>query len=74
MADRALSLLRQEFPQIFGIMLPLVTVVKFLKKKLRSPGKFYEKTGVVFVRNLIEKSVHFSTLAAFDIRFLLFFW
>ena len=54
-------------------MLPLVSVVKILKKKLGSPEKFGRKRGVKLLRDLTEKSVNFSTLATSNIRLLLAF-
>ena len=55
-----------------GIMLPLVPVVKILKK-IGVTGKIWEKAGVKLFRDLTEKSVNFSTLATSNIRFLLVF-
>ena len=54
-------------------MLPLVPVVKVLKKRLGSPGQFGRKRGSNFLRDLTEKSVNFSILATFNIRLLLVF-
>ena len=54
----------------FSIMLPLVPVVKILKK-IGVTGKIWEKAGVKLLRDLTEKSV--STLATFNIRLLLVF-
>ena len=56
----------------FGIMLPLVPVVKILKK-IEVMGKICEKARVKLLRDLTEKSVNFSTLATFNIRLLLVF-
>ena len=56
----------------FGIMLPLVPVVKILKK-IGLMGEIWEKAGVKLFRDLTEKSVNFSTLATFNIRLLLVF-
>ena len=70
--NRAFSLLHQELPQIFGIMLPLVPVVKILKK-IGVTGKIWEKAGVKLLRDLTEKSVNFSTLATSNIKLLLVF-
>ena len=56
----------------FGIMLPLVPVVKILKT-LGVTGKIWEKVGVKLLRDLTEKSVNFSTLATSNIRLLLVF-
>ena len=53
-------------------MLPLVSVVKILKK-IGVTGKIWEKAGVKLLRNLNEKSVNFSTLATSNIRLLLVF-
>ena len=53
-------------------MLPLVPVVKILKK-IGVTGKVREKAGVELLRDLTKKSVHFSTLATFNIRLLLVF-
>ena len=57
----------------FGIMLPLVSVVKILKKRIGVTGKIWEKARVKLLRDLTEKSVNFSTLATFNIRLLLVF-
>ena len=57
----------------FGIMLPLVSVVKILKKRIGVMGKIWEKARVKLLRDLTEKSVNFSTLATFNIRLLLVF-
>ena len=46
--DRAFSLLPQDFSQFFGIMPPLVPVVKSLHKKWGSPKKFGRKWGSNF--------------------------
>ena len=59
-------------PSDFGIMLPLVHVVKILKKN-GVTGKIWEKAGVKLLRDLTEKSVNFSTLATSNIRLLLVF-
>ena len=69
---RAFSLLHQEQPSDFGIMLPLVPVVKILKK-FGVTGKIWEKAGVKLLRDLTEKSVNFSILATSNIRLLLVF-
>ena len=53
-------------------MLPLVPVVKILKK-IGVTGKILEKAGVKLLRDLTEKSVNFSTLATSNIRLLLVF-
>ena len=53
-------------------MLPLVPVVKILKK-IGVTGKSWEKAGVKLLRDLTEKSVNFSTLATSNIRRLLIF-
>ena len=50
----------------------LVPVVKILKK-IGVTGKIWEKPGVKLSRDLIEKSVNFSTLATSNIRLLLGF-
>ena len=55
-------------------MLPLVPVVTILKKKIGVTGKIWEKAGVKLLRDLVEKSVNFSTLATSNIRLLLVFW
>ena len=55
-----------------GIMLPLVPVVKILKK-IGVTGKIWETEGVKLLRDLIDKSVNFSTLATFNIRLLVVF-
>ena len=60
-------------PSDFGIMPPLVPVVKVFKKKFESPGKFGRNQVSKVLRNLTEKSVNFSILAASNIRLLLFF-
>ena len=52
-------------------MLPLVPVVKILKKNWGH--KIWEKAGVKLLRDLTEKSVNFSTLATSNIRRLLVF-
>ena len=57
----------------FGIILPLVSVVKILKKRIGVTGKIWEKARVKLLRDLTEKSVDFSTLATFNIRLLLVF-
>ena len=57
----------------FGIMLPLVSVVKILKKRIGVTGKIWEKARVKLLRDLTEKSVNFSTLATFNIRLSLVF-
>ena len=57
----------------FGIMLPLVSVVKILKKRIGVTGKIWEKARFKLLRDLTEKSVNFSTLATFNIRLLLVF-
>ena len=57
----------------FGIMLPLVPVVKILKKRIGVTGKIWEKARVKLLRDLTEKSVNFSNLATFNIRLLLVF-
>ena len=56
----------------YGIMLPLVHVVKILKKSWVT-GKSWEKAGVKLLRDLTEKSVNFSTLVTSNIRLLLVF-
>ena len=53
-------------------MLPLVPVVKILKK-IGVIGKILEKAGVKLLRDLTEKSVNFSTLATSNTRLLLGF-
>ena len=53
-------------------MLPLVPVVKILKKNW-GHRENWEKAGVKLLRDLTEKSVNFSTLATSDIRLLLVF-
>ena len=53
-------------------MHPLVPVVKILKKNLVT-RKMWKKAGFKVLRDLIEKSVNFGTLASSDIRPLLFF-
>ena len=53
-------------------MLPLVPVVKILKK-IGVTGKIWEKAEVKLLRDLTEKSVNFSTLATSSIRLLLVF-
>ena len=57
----------------FGITLPLVSVVKILRNRIGVTGKIWEKARVKLLRDLTEKSVNFSTLAAFNIRLLLVF-
>ena len=62
----------------FGTMLPLVPVVKILKKNWGHgengvTGKIWEKTGIKLLRDLTEKSVNFSTLETFNISLLLVF-
>ena len=59
-------------PSDFGIMLPLVPVVKILKKNWGHPENLGEG-GVKLLRDLTEKSVNFSTLATSNIRLLLVF-
>ena len=54
-------------------MLPLVSVVKILKKRIGVTGKICEKARVKLIKDLTEKSVNFSTLATFNIRLLLVF-
>ena len=54
-------------------MLPLVPVVKILRKNFGVTGKIWEKAGVKLLRNLTEKSVNFSTLATSNIKLLLVF-
>ena len=54
-------------------MLPLLPVVKILKKKFGVTGKIWEKAGVKLLRDLTEKSVNFSTLATSRIKLLLVF-
>ena len=56
----------------FGIMTPLVPVVKILKK-IGFTGKIWEKAGVKLLRDLTEKSVNFGTLATSNITLLLTF-
>ena len=56
----------------FGIMFPLVPVVKIVKK-IGVTRKIWEKVGVKLLRYLTEKSVNFSTLATSNIRLLLVF-
>ena len=53
-------------------MLPLVPVVKILKKT-GVTGKTWEEAGVKLLRDLTEKIVYFSTLATSSIRLLLVF-
>ena len=55
----------------FGIMPTLVPVVKILKK-IGVTRKICEKAGIKLLRDVTEKSVHFSTLATSNIRLLLF--
>ena len=57
-------------PSDFGIMLPLVSIVKILKKIVVT-GKIWEKTGVKLLRDQTEKSDTFSTSATSIIRLLL---
>ena len=57
----------------FGNMLPLVSVVKILKKRIGVTGKIREKARVKLLRDLTEKSVNFRTLATFNTRLLLVF-
>ena len=57
----------------FGIMLPLVSVVKILKKRIGIMGKIWKKERVKLLRDLTEKSVNLSTLATFNVRLLLVF-
>ena len=54
----------------FGIMPPLVSVVKILK--IGVTWKIWDKAGVKLLRDLTEKSVNFSILATSNIRLLLF--
>ena len=70
--DRAFSLTSRT-PSDFGIMLPLVPVVKILRKRIGVTRKIWEKAGVKLLRDLTEKSVNFSTLATSNIRLLLVF-
>ena len=53
-------------------MLPLVPVVKILKKN-GVTGKIWEKAGVKLLRDSTEKSVNFSTMATSNTRLLLVF-
>ena len=55
----------------FGIMSPLIPVVKRLKK-IGVTGKIWEKAGVKLLSDLTEKSVSFSGLGTSSIRLLLF--
>ena len=57
----------------FGVMLPLVSVAKILKKRIGVTGKVWEKARVKLLRDLTEKSVNLSILATFNIRLLLVF-
>ena len=59
-------------PSDFGIIPPLIPVVKILKKN-GVTEKIWEKVGVKLLRDLTEKSINFSTLAASNIRLLIFF-
>ena len=56
----------------FGIMTPLVPVVKILKK-IGFTGKIWEKAGVKLLGDLTEESVKFGTLATSNITLLLIF-
>ena len=49
--DRAFGLLHQDFFQILVLCLPLVPVVKILKK-IGVTGKIWEKAGVKLLRDL----------------------
>ena len=70
---RAFSfLLTSRTPSDFGIVLPLVPVVKILKK-IGVTRKIWEKAGVKLLRDLTEKSVNFGPLATSNIRLLLVF-
>ena len=51
----------------------LSTCCQNLENKIGVTGKTWEKTGVKCLRDLIEKSVNFSTLATSNIRLLLVF-
>ena len=53
--DRAFSLLHQELPQIFGIMLPLVPFVKILKKNWGHRENLGESGGQTFKGSDREK-------------------
>ena len=53
-------------------MLPLVPVVKIMKKNW-GHREIWEKAGVKLLRDLTEKSVNISTLATSNIRLLLVF-
>ena len=53
----------------FCIMLPLVPVVKILKK-IGVTKKIWETAGIKLLWDLTEKSVNFSTLATSNIRLL----
>ena len=60
------------FLSAFGIMTPLVPVVKILKI-IGFTGKIWEKAGVKLLRDLTEKSVNFGTLTTSNITLLLIF-
>ena len=68
--DRAFSLLHQELPQILVLCFPYSTYSQNLEKN-GVTGKIWEKAGVKLLRDLIEKSVNFSTLATSNIRLFL---
>ena len=59
-------------PSDFGIMLPLVPVVKILKKNWGHRDNLGERGGQTF-KGSDRESVNFSTLATSNIRLLLVF-
>ena len=50
----------------------LGTCYQNLEKKIGVTGKIWEKVGVRLLRDLTEKSINFSSLAASDVRLLIF--
>ena len=71
--DHAFSLLHQEFSQIFGIMSPLVPVVKILEKNIVLLGKSGVARCQPFRGSDRRKFQGKCTLATSNIRLFLFF-
>ena len=57
----------------FWYYAPLRTCCQNLEKKIGVTWKIWEKAGIKLSKDLTVKSVNFSTLAAPNIRLLLFF-
>ena len=77
MRIKFLYILRKTVPLVSyirnsGIIPLLVPVVKIFTK-IGVTEKIWEKVGVKLLRDLTEKSINFSTLAACNIRLLIFF-